>query len=242
MLLPTRIESTTLGDVLGALHRERVSGTLEIIEPSGATHFIRCLDGHVIGVEVAWPGPTLGQLLREMNALTPEARHHIECCAVDGSELPLGDSLVAHGFISRATLEAALRQQLRQRLDALERVSSGRLRFRPRELGARRVYLEAAEFLHGRPRHRQAFVSGERAQSTRVSEPSNASAMPRTRAQALAVLGLGEGADERSVRTAFRKLASGIHPDGHGQASARERLDLARRFAQASAAYHVLVA
>jgi hypothetical protein len=55
MNLPGRLRSTTLGDVLGRLHRAGVSGILELVEPSGTragrAHRIFLREGRVDDVE-----------------------------------------------------------------------------------------------------------------------------------------------------------------------------------------------
>jgi HEAT repeat protein len=52
----------------------------------------------------------------------------------------------------------------------------------------------------------------------------------------LAVLGLGPGADEEEIRTAWRRLARRLHPDGSGDPAT------AARFARVARAYKVLKA
>ena len=60
--------------------------------------------------------------------------------------------------------------------------------------------------------------------------------------RALSTLGLEAGADRTQVQRAFRRLAMQFHPDRHPRATAIEKADLMRRFAELSAAYHLLVA
>lgn len=230
MLLPGRIESTTLGDVLGALHRERVNGALEIQEPNGAVHRVHFRDGVVSKVETPLVLP-LGKVLLDMGVLNGAARRALEALSVEDSTAPIGERLVEGAHISAATLAVALRVQSRKRLDALSQVKRGRLTFRPRAVASGEpVPLTPPEFLHGRPRKRQ---RAERAPDERATQ--------RRRA-ALAVLGLPEDADVERVRAAFRRLASEMHPDRRFDASGTEREALAERFARASAAYHTLVA
>ncbi len=55
--LPRRLSATTLGDLLGSLHRARVTGTLELTEVRGVTagraHKIHLREGLVVGVDAA---------------------------------------------------------------------------------------------------------------------------------------------------------------------------------------------
>lgn len=59
--LPRRLCATTLGDLLGNLHRGRVTGTLELTEVRGVTagraHKIHLREGLVVGVEAAGVEP-----------------------------------------------------------------------------------------------------------------------------------------------------------------------------------------
>lgn len=231
MLLPGRIELTTLGDLLGALHRERVSGALELVEPSGVTHHVHFRAGVVSGVETRLSGPPLGRVLLDMGVLSADARRALELFAAAPSGVPIGARLVGAAYIDGKTLARALRLQQQQRLDALGRIRQARVSFRPRaHAGFDRVELSPGEFLHGRPRKRRAL--GALAAAPPVSG----------RAEALAVLGLPKDAGPAEVRAAFRRLAGRMHPDTQSLASDEERSALAARFARASAAYHVLVA
>lgn len=75
--LPRRLSATTLGDLLGSLHRARVTGTLELTEVRGVTagraHKVHLREGLVVGVDAAsdacapedhggFGGPTLRRL------------------------------------------------------------------------------------------------------------------------------------------------------------------------------------
>jgi hypothetical protein len=156
-----------------------------------------------------------------------------------------GELLVDEAHIDPDLVRAALRYQLRRRLDKLFTIGDAGLRFRvalKRAAGAGDIPLSPHEFLHGRPRKRD----GVRAPRARRSEPPPRSpplyrADP-TRARHLAVLGLGPGAAPADVQRAFRKLAAAAHPDRHPSASPRERAALVQRFAELSAAYHRLIA
>lgn len=117
----------------------------------------------------------------------------------------------------------------RERLDALFRFSDARLAFHvARGRRPRQTPLGPREFLHGRARSR------DKGDSRRRRDP--------TRARALATLGLPDEADRASVLRAFRTLASRLHPDRFPAATAEERAELMRHFAEITAAYHALVA
>lgn len=131
--LPGSLERSTLGDVLGALHRERVTGTLRLSEVSGGRehqHVIAWRDGLIHHVETT----------RQVAAFSPRSRRHAAACWT-----PAG----------------AERSELVERLEALFQLTHARLSFRvmgprppsaPRPLGPR-------DFLHGRRRSRDADAS-----------------------------------------------------------------------------------
>ncbi|MET0594385.1 MAG: DnaJ domain-containing protein, partial [Polyangiaceae bacterium] len=83
-----------------------------------------------------------------------------------------------------------------------------------------------------------------RANGPRREQPRDTS-MPlsaaRKRSEALALLGLSEGATLTEVKKTFRDWAVKLHPDRHVSATDVERDAMARRFAAMSAAYHVVV-
>jgi hypothetical protein len=79
MFLPSRLTSATLGDVLGALHRARITGTVELRELSGVVagrrHAISLADGMVTAVDTplaAVPTMTLAARLDALFSL-PDA-------------------------------------------------------------------------------------------------------------------------------------------------------------------------
>ncbi|MBX3129435.1 MAG: DnaJ domain-containing protein [Polyangiaceae bacterium] len=241
MLLPGRLNNTTLGDVLGQLHRARASGVLELVEVRGATsgrvHRIHLASGLVAHVESALRVPRLGELLRREGLLTDEGVRHL---ARPPGGRRAGELLVDSGLASERLVSAALRRQLRLRLDALFSIEEAQLRFRAFVRGlpaASSVPLSPHEFLHGRPRARKAA----RAASTPEPAPAARRRDP-ARSWALSALGLGAEASSSDVRVAFRRLAREVHPDRHPRATAAERAELLTRFARLSAAYHQLVA
>lgn len=135
-----------------------------------------------------------------------------------------------------------MHQRQRSRLEALFRLNDARLAFRIADL--RRIYepvapLGPVEFLHGRPRFRDA---GARRFGASPRDDVPARRRDPARVRALKTLGLAENADKTAVSRAFRALASRYHPDRFPGADEHERAELMRRFAELSAAYHTLVA
>ncbi|HEY8943697.1 MAG TPA: J domain-containing protein, partial [Polyangiaceae bacterium] len=97
-----------------------------------------------------------------------------------------------------------------------------------RPAGPRPWPLTPAEFLHGRAR----------ARSRVRPAPSIDSA---ARLEAYRVLGVPPLAPLSEVRRAFRLKAADAHPDRDPQASPEEKSRRLKRFAELSAAYHLLV-
>jgi len=277
MILPSRLSATTLGDLLGRLYRQGTTGTLELTDlwaPPGATssrHKIHLASGLVSGVETNLPAPPLGELLRREGFLGDPAFRALLRRLGDGDPRPSGEILVAERLVDPATVEAALRVQLRMKLDALFEIEDASVAFhtaRPWKRLARRIHpLEPQDFLAGRPRlrdlvpasevrHRRAparaprfYPGAPKAEEGRRTEPPRVSSssriqhpIPEAKRRALQKLGLTETAGEDEVRRAFRKLAIELHPDRHATAPAATRDRNAARFAEVSAAYHVLVA
>lgn len=234
MNLPGRLCSTTLGDLLGQLHRGRVNGILELVEASGAAsgraHRVFFDGGLVDAVETSLPAPRLGELLSRDGLLTREALGRLARRLIAEPHRRSGEILVEERLASGDAVLSGLRHQLRLRLEALFRLPEALVRFhvRPPRRGERARPLEPSEFLHDRPRARQ---------RARNSEPV---VLPARELEALAALGLAPGANRSDVQRAFRRLAAEAHPDRHPNADPAERAQLLRRFAQLSAAYHAL--
>jgi len=130
--LPGSLERATLGDILGALHRDQVSGALclEELGRNYQRHVIHWRDGLIHHVETARrPDPTgvSGAAARAFGA----------------------DRWLAGG---------GLGEQRRERLEALFELTQAKISFRV--MGSRptpsQTPLEPAEFLHGRRRKRDA--------------------------------------------------------------------------------------
>jgi DnaJ-domain-containing protein 1 len=234
MNLPGRLRSTTLGDLLGQLHRGRVNGILELVEASGSAagraHRVFLDGGLVDGVETSLPAPRLGEILSREGLLSRDGLGRLSRRLISEPGKRAGEILVEERLLSGEAVLSGLRRQLRLRLDALFRLPEALVRFHvrpPRRSDSARP-LEPSEFLHDRPRARQ------KARNAASSELA-----PGT-VQALAVLGLAPGAAPAHVQRAFRRLAAATHPDRHPHAAADERARLLRRFAELSAAYHTL--
>lgn len=254
MLLPSRLSTSTLGDLLGALHRQGTTGLLELCElwsPGGKAvpgriHRVQLHAGLVTAVETPLPTPRLGELLERRGALCSPGIARLAAATAARAGCLTGEQLLSSGLITRPDLEAALRDQLRARLDALYAVEEASICFhtaRPLTDSLRRVGpLKPTDFLHGRPRARDKRRAPPRTQTHSAAPPpppppprSQPVRVDERRLRALHLLGLREGATEADVRRAFRRLAADLHPD-------RATTQTTARFAELSAAYHLLVA
>jgi len=237
MQLPGRLRLTTLGDVLGALHRSQGSGVLELADERGIVHRVYWCEGMITQIETDLHRQRLGDLLAGQGFLGAQALARLARRLLELPRRRTGEILVDEGLASSERVSAGLRRQLRQKLDALFQLKDARLSFRvPRPHDAHRVPLSPGEFLHGRPRARP---RGSR--TSPGARPGALESNGRHRS-AYAALGLSPGADAATVRSTFRRLASLVHPDRFPNADAAERARLLSRFAELSAAYHTLVA
>ena len=235
MKLPGRLSLTTLGDLLGSLHRANASGVLELVEPhgvhAGRSHRIFFSAGLVDGVETKLDHPRLGELLAQEGALGREEQQAlVRHLTLQPSRLT-GEILITERLASRSLVAAALRWQLRARMDAVYRLRDALIRFHVRR-GERTLafgsLLTPRDFLHGRSRAR-----------IEIELPLSLENELRRR-DAYRVLGLEPGADAAAVRRAFRQLAAAEHPDRHPDATAPELAELVRKFSRLTAAYHTL--
>ena len=69
MQLPGRLKSTSLGDLLGTLHRAESTGALELIEPQGRVHRVYLARGRVSAVELDRASASLAELLRRAESV-----------------------------------------------------------------------------------------------------------------------------------------------------------------------------
>jgi DnaJ-domain-containing protein 1 len=231
MLLPGRLKGTTLGDLLGTLHRASATGTLELIEDRGRTHRIHVAAGLVVAVELDGAAASLAELLRRERAVDDDVLRRSLLRAMASRRLH-GEVLIDEFHLSPSVVGLALRRQLLVRLASLESLADARIAFRvavrvPRGALHERP-LEPPEFLHGRRRARERAVA------------SPGTCAPQ--ASAWNVLGLAPGADPAAIKQAYRRLARSVHPDLHPRATPEERRALEVRFSRIHEAYRSLVA
>jgi len=247
--IPGRLSETTLGDVLGALHRRRVTGLIKMREGvgngAGRVHGVHLALGEVVAVDTQAPVPALGEILTERGLLDAVAQRKLRHRLAAGAERRVGEILVEEGYVSRDVIAAALRKQLRAKLDALFRVVDATLSFHvacPMP-PCPSAPLSPREFLRGRPRARDR--AGRPARAPFRGEPRRAATSPppveRRRSEALSLLGLDDHATLPEVTRAFRQLATRLHPDRHVHAGEAEQRAMAARFAALSAAYHTII-
>ncbi len=230
MQLPGRLRSTTLGDLLGTLHRASASGTLELVEDRGRSHRVHVAQGLVVAVELDGAAPSLAELLRRDRAVDDDVLRRSLLRALAARRLH-GEVLVEEFRLSPTVLGHALRRQLMLRLAAIEQLGDARVAFRVAVRAPRGA-------LHGNPLGPGEFLHGRRRLRARAQDASmEASGSPAHR-----ILGLTPGADPVEIKRAYRRLARSVHPDLHPHASPDERRALERRFSEIHEAYRSLVA
>lgn len=244
MKLPGRLRLTTLGDLLGALHRSGASGVLELTEDRGVTHRVHLSQGMVTQVETDLFRQRLGDVLAGQGFLGARALARLARRLLEAPRQRTGEILVEEGFATSELVSAGLRRQLRQKLEALFQLRDAQILFRvPRPHAQPRAPLSPGEFLHGRPRARPRVRAASTASENSHAGsrgPAQPAPLGGARSRAYATLGLLPGADRQAVNQAFRRLARKLHPDCFPQADASERARLLSRFAELSAAYHAL--
>jgi hypothetical protein len=249
--LPGRLSSSTLGDVLGALHRGRVSGNLELTECGssaivpGRRHRIHLARGLVTRVESASPAPLLGEILARHGLVDRLGLTAVTMLRAAGDQRLAGEILIAGGYTDLDRIEWALRNQTRERLDGLYRLRDAQLSFHPARFersgheGAA-LPLTPREFLEGRPRRRdpQRQSRPPRAAPRPSRRAGGSSPLDAARLAARAILEVEPEASPEDVRRAFRRIAGKLHPDRAPTEADRKRY--AAEFARLSAAYHLL--
>lgn len=237
--LPGRLEATSLGDLLGDLHRAAASGTLELAERTGRLHRVHLVEGLVTAVELDRASASLAEVLRREGEVDEDTLKRSLLRAMASCRLH-GEVLVREFRLSPSVVDRALRQQLRLRLHALDDLRDAQVHFRVTVRPPRGALLDAPlgapEFLHGRRRRRDRSES--RGARTDAPGPESSS----VRLSACRTLGVSRWADEAEIRTAYRRLVRAYHPDLHPDADADERRALGLRFAELTAAYRQLVA
>jgi len=249
MQLPGRLRLTTLGDLLGSLHRACASGTLELVEVEGAragrSHRVFFDAGLIEDVDTSLDYPRLGEILAREGLLSMAALARVARRVTEQPGKRVGEILVEEGFGTADLVASALRRQRSSRLEALYGLSEALIRFhvpRPRA-GFRQPPLTPREFLHGRPRARADFSArvAERFGGRYGARPDATRGVDSRKQAAYRALGLSAIASPRDVQRAFRKLAAEQHPDRFPNATPAEKAQLLSRFAQLSAAYHLLM-
>lgn len=241
MQLPGRLKATTLGDVLGALHRQRSSGTLELVEGGGRIHRIHLGVGLVTAVELDRATASLAEILRRQDAVDEDVIRRSLLRAMASRRLH-GEVLVRDFHLSPEIVDRALRRQILLRLAVLEELGDAQILFRvavrPPRGALETQPLGPDEFLRGRKRARDR--RGDPAPSPR--SPTTAPTFDAGRVSAYRTLGVPYGADVAEVKLAYRRLVRSYHPDLHPQASHDERRSMNLRFSEVTAAYRTLVA
>lgn len=246
MQLPGRLKVTTLGDLLGSLHRGRVSGMLELVEPSGRVHRVHLSSGLVAAVEIDRAAASLGEMLRRDEVLDEDTLRRSLLRALASRRLH-GEVLVRDFQIAPEVVDRALRRQLVLRLQILEELPDAQVLYRAAVRPPRGALVDeplgAAEFLSGkrRARDRHADPTTSRFRSARPSSGFPGS-VDLGRVVAYRTLGLSTGASTDEIKRAYRRLVRAYHPDLHPGATHDERKSLSVRFSEVTAAYRALVA
>ncbi len=249
MLLPGRLRQTTLGDLLGTLHRARVHGTLELAEDLGRTHRIHVADGLIVAVEFDGATPTLAEVLRSAGEVDDGTLRRSLLRAIASKRLH-GEVLIEEFRLSGGVVEGAVRRQMLARLGRLEQLPDAQIRFRvtlPTPRGAVvKDPLGPTQFLAGRRRLRDRTQPSAPTPAPSRQRPARGASLPGSPREsppsAWRVLGVDPGADSTEIKRAYRRLARAYHPDLHPEATDPEKKQLAERFNALMTAYRSLVA
>jgi DnaJ-domain-containing protein 1 len=246
MQLPGRLKATTLGDLLGSLHRGRVSGTLELVEPCGRVHRVHLATGLVTAVEVDRASVSLGEILRNDDQVDDDVLRRSLLRAMASRRLH-GEVLVRDFHLSPDVVDRALRRQMMLRLQMLEGLVDAQIFYRVTVPPPRGALVDeplvASDFLAGKRRARDR-APGPSNGAYRTSRPSSGfpGSIDGARMIAFRALGLSASAPADEIKRAYRRLVREYHPDLHPDATHEERRTLSVRFAEVTAAYKALVA
>jgi len=238
MFLPGRLNSTTLGDVLGGLHRTKACGELELIGNDtpyrGCHHWITMRDGLVCDVRTVFPVPAIGEVLVQQGILSDQQHQQFIQCLPGNRFAKAGELLVRCGFATPDDVSRGLYRQSRLRLEPLFALRDAELRFHPLRTPTPSPRLTPDAFLHGRERARN------KAQTLEVSKREHTAEANALR-HAYQILGLPPNASHNLVRSTFRNLALHDHPDIHTRRSDPQHHP-APRFATLVSAYQTILA
>lgn len=230
MHLPSRLRSTTLGDLLDALHRAQAHGTLELVEDHGRAHRIHFASGLVTAVEFDGATPSLAEILRHEGIADDDVMRRSLLRAMASGRLH-GEVLVGDFHFSSHVVESALRRQTLARLAAIAALEDARLVFRVAMRPPRWV-------LQSAPLHPMDFLRNRE----RWRESRRPTSVPTDDRDAWHVLGLPPGTQPADIKRAYRRLARSVHPDLHPSATADQRRVLEARFVEITQAYRALLA
>jgi len=247
MILPGRLATTTLGDLLGACFRARISGVLELTEDAGPVagraHRLLLRTGLIQGVETMLGAPRLGELLVNNGALS--RRQHLELLfrLQEVAGKTTGQWLAEFRWVEPDTLRTTMRQQLADRLAALYHLSDARVAYRVARATATAANAVAAQpltpevFLHGKPRMRDRRAAVE----SREAPHRDLGLRESTRVRALLSLGLAPHSSTSDIKQAFHRMVARLHPDRHIGAPPSQQQAVRQRFAQVVNAYNTLM-
>ncbi|MFO0614020.1 MAG: J domain-containing protein [Polyangiaceae bacterium] len=211
LLLPSNLEKTTLGDVLGLLLRGRATGFLELGDGASKSHvFLSSGRPTAVASTAAklWPNGApqrLGELLLERGFVGRSDLERAACARADGRLL--GELLLDEGALDQRTIEGAMAAQTAERLDRLYALRKGSMRFRVATFGAARPPIPLRAAFSSPQLHPAIFLTGRpRARTRRPSADAS-------RRDALRVLRLDAGATAEDIRRAFKQLVVELHPD-----------------------------
>ena len=245
MILPGRLAMTTLGDVLGACFRERISGVLELTEDvgpaAGRAHRLRLQTGLIQGVESELGAPPLGELLVSDGALS--RRQHIELLLrlEESAGKSTGQWLAEFHWVEPEALRQVVHRQLSDRLTALFTLSDARVAYRVGRASVARAItarpLTPEIFLHGKPRSRDRC----QASPDRDVPHHDLGLRDSARVRALLSLGLAPHSSTSDIKKAFHRMVSRLHPDRHMTAPRNQQEAARQRFVQVVNAYNTLM-
>jgi hypothetical protein len=245
MHLPGRLKATTLGDLLGSVHREQSTGTLELTEPSGRMHRIHLAAGLVTAVELDRATASLAEILRRQEEIDEDTLRRSLLRAMASRRLH-GEVLVRDFHLSPSVVGRALRVQVMLRLQILEELGDAQVAFHVTVKPPRGALVDeplgAPEFLVGRKRLRDRSADARSGTYRATASSGMPGGWDPARASAYRALGVTFNADASEVKQAYRRLVRTYHPDLHPEASHDERKTLSSRFAEVTAAYRTLVA